>query len=64
MTNPTAFPWPVDQIARYSAYRTPASLTFDGRLDEPAWRAPVATLCRSDPRHAYDPQHPRRGVMG
>ena len=33
------FPWPADQIAHYTAYRTAAPLTIDGRLDEAAWQA-------------------------
>jgi hypothetical protein len=31
-------PWPEDRIARYTAHRTDAPLTIDGRLDEEAWR--------------------------
>src|SRR5829696_4234999 len=33
------FPWPADQIAHYTAYRTPTPPTIDGRLDEAVWRA-------------------------
>ena len=33
------FPWPADQIAHYTALRTPTPLTIDGRLDEVAWQA-------------------------
>lgn len=40
MTADTAwpFPWPADQIIHYTAYRTPAPLTIDGRLDEAVWQ--------------------------
>lgn len=34
----TPFPWPEERIAHYTAYRTTAPLTIDGRLDEPDWR--------------------------
>ncbi len=35
------FPWPQDQIARYTAYRTDGPIEIDGRLDEACWqRAP------------------------
>lgn len=33
------FPWPQDQIARYTAYRVDAPPAIDGRLDEPCWLA-------------------------
>ncbi len=33
------FPWPADQIAHYTAYRTEMLLTIDGHLDEAAWQA-------------------------
>jgi hypothetical protein len=33
------FPWPADQIAHYTAYRTSTPPTVDGRLDEAAWHA-------------------------
>jgi hypothetical protein len=34
----TPFPWPEERIAHYTAYRTTAPLTIDGRLDEADWR--------------------------
>jgi hypothetical protein len=41
--NPTGdawpFPWPADQIARYTAYRTPVPPILDGKLDEAVWAA-------------------------
>ena len=27
-------PWPADQVARYTAYRTTEPITIDGQLDE------------------------------
>lgn len=39
MTHAAPFPWPDDQIARYTAYRTPTPPTIDGHLDEAVWRA-------------------------
>jgi hypothetical protein len=33
------FPWPADQIAHYTAYRTATPLTIDGRLEEAVWQA-------------------------
>ncbi len=33
-----SFPWPDEQIARYTAYRVDQPLVIDGRLDEDAWR--------------------------
>lgn len=32
------FPWPDERIAHYTAYRAPAPLTIDGKLDEPSWQ--------------------------
>ncbi|HMO56263.1 MAG TPA: carbohydrate-binding family 9-like protein [Roseiflexaceae bacterium] len=32
------FPWPDQQIARYTAYRTTGPITVDGRLDEASWQ--------------------------
>jgi hypothetical protein len=32
------FPWPDEQIARYTAYRAPGPIVVDGRLDEESWR--------------------------
>ncbi|HWQ15293.1 MAG TPA: carbohydrate-binding family 9-like protein [Roseiflexaceae bacterium] len=32
------FPWPAEQIARYTAYRTDAPPRIDGRLDERCWQ--------------------------
>lgn len=38
---PGGFPWPLDQIAEYTAYRVDTPPLIDGRLDEPCWqRAP------------------------
>jgi hypothetical protein len=37
MIHPTS--WPADQIAHYTAHRTPTPPTVDGRLDEAAWLA-------------------------
>jgi hypothetical protein len=34
----TAFPWPDERIAHYTAYHAPKPLTIDGRLDEESWR--------------------------
>ena len=34
----TPFPWPEERIAHYTAYRTTAPLSIDGRLDEADWR--------------------------
>ena len=31
------FPWPEDQIAEYTAYRTVDPISVDGHLDEPSW---------------------------
>ena len=37
------FPCPENEIARYTAHRTHAPITIDGKLDEPAWkRAPLS----------------------
>ncbi|HOB04102.1 MAG TPA: carbohydrate-binding family 9-like protein [Propionibacteriaceae bacterium] len=33
-----AYPWPDEQVARYTAYRVDAPLTIDGNLDEAAWQ--------------------------
>lgn len=32
-----SFPWPEDQIAEYTAYRTAGPIIIDGNLDEPSW---------------------------
>ena len=32
-------PWPADQVARYTAYRTTGPITIDGQLDEAGWLA-------------------------
>jgi hypothetical protein len=32
------FPWPQDEIAHYTAHRTPTPLVIDGKLDEAAWQ--------------------------
>jgi len=32
------FPWPEERIAHYTAYRAPAPIMVDGRLDKEAWR--------------------------
>lgn len=32
------WPWPLDQIEHYTAYRAPTPPTIDGRLDEPIWQ--------------------------
>jgi hypothetical protein len=40
-SSPWPFPWPEDQIGRYTAFRADSPITVDGRLDEPCWqRAP------------------------
>jgi hypothetical protein len=31
------FPWPEERIAHYTAYRVPAPLAIDGKLDEESW---------------------------
>jgi hypothetical protein len=33
------FPWPAEEIAHYTAYRTPTPPTIDGKLDEAVWQA-------------------------
>jgi hypothetical protein len=33
-----AFPWPLDQVAQYTAHRVDAPPIIDGRLDERCWR--------------------------
>jgi hypothetical protein len=33
------FPWPEDEIAHYTAHRTPTPITVDGHLDEAPWLA-------------------------
>ena len=33
------FPWPEDRIAHYTALRTTAPITLDGRLEEADWKA-------------------------
>ena len=32
------FPWPEEQIVRYTAFRAAGPIAIDGRLDEPSWR--------------------------
>ena len=32
-----SFPWPTEQIARYTAYRTAGPIVVDGALDERSW---------------------------
>jgi hypothetical protein len=32
------FPWPDDEVERYTAYRTEDDITVDGELDEEAWK--------------------------
>lgn len=34
----SAFPWPEERIAHYTAYRALAPLAVDGKLDEKSWR--------------------------
>jgi hypothetical protein len=36
---PWPFPWPQDQIARYTAHRATVAIAVDGRLDEADWTA-------------------------
>lgn len=36
---PWSFPWPAEEIAHYTAYRTPTPPVIDGRLEEAAWQA-------------------------
>ncbi len=41
MTSPSdfKFTWPEERIDHYTAYRVPAPLAIDGRLDKPSWTA-------------------------
>jgi hypothetical protein len=37
--NPSAFPWPEEKIAHYTALRAAGPVSVDGHLDEPSWLA-------------------------